>query len=144
MVTALDQILGRLIAAAPREGADWEVPLTLQEVRAIKLIPPTGSVSMSTLASSMGISLPTATHLVDRLAAKGIAMRTRTEHDRRLVLITLSEKARAHQQAYFESRVDLVVSILEPLGQTERQQVVKALGEIARVVQARAAGPSIG
>ena len=140
MVGSLDQILDRLIAAAPAEAADWEVPLTFQEMRAAKAIPLTESVSMSTLASSMGISLPTATHLVDRLAAKGVAVRTRTEHDRRLVLVALSEKSKTQRRAFFENRVSLILSILEPLGPVEREQVVKALGEIARMVQSRAAG----
>ncbi len=140
MVIALDRVLDRLFAVAPAEGAGWEVPLTLQEVRAAKTIPPTGPVSMSILASSVGVSLPTATHLVDRLVAKGVAVRTRPEHDRRLVLVALSEQSKAHRLAFFENRVELIVSILEPLGPTEREQVVKALGEIARVVQSGAAG----
>ena len=42
MVTALDRILDRLIAVAPVEGAGWEVPLTLQEVRAVKTVGPRG------------------------------------------------------------------------------------------------------
>ena len=88
----------------------------------------------------MGVSLPTATHLVDRLAAKGVVVRTRPEHDRRLVLVALSEQSKAQQRAFFENRVALILSVLEPLGPTEREQVVKALGEIARVVQSRVAG----
>lgn len=140
MVTSLDQILNRMIEVAPAEGVEAEVPLTLQDVRALKAIPPTGSVSMTVLASSMGISLPTATHLVDRLAAKGVVVRTRTEQDRRLVLVALSERSKAHRQAFFENRVALILGILEPYGPAEREQVVKALGDLARVVQSRVPG----
>ncbi len=142
MVSALDRILDRLMAAAPVEGVGSDVPLTLQEVRATKAIPPSGSVSMSTLASSMGVSLPTATHFVDRLVTKGVAVRTRTEQDRRLVLVALSERSKAHHRTFFENRVALVLDILEPLDPAEREQVTRALGEIARVVQSRAIGPA--
>jgi len=137
MVTALDQILERMIEVAPAEQVDEGVPLTLQDVRALKAIPATGSVSMTVLASSMGISLPTATHLVDRLAAKGVVVRTRTEQDRRLVLVALSERSKAHRRAFFENRVALILGILEPFGPAEREQVVKAIDELARVVQSR-------
>ncbi|HWQ52247.1 MAG TPA: MarR family transcriptional regulator [Bryobacteraceae bacterium] len=140
MVSALDQIIDRLMTVAPAEGIGWEVPLTLQEVRAVKAIPRAESVTMSTLATSMGVSLPTATHLVDRLVTKGLVVRSRPEHDRRLVLVALSERSRAHQRAFFENRVKLTLSILEPLGPTEREQVVKVVGEIARVVQSRVVG----
>jgi DNA-binding MarR family transcriptional regulator len=140
LVTALDRILDRLIEVAPAEEAGCEVPLTLQEVRASKKIAHTGSISMSMLASSMGVSLPTATHLADRLVAKGVAVRTRPEHDRRLVLIALSERSKAHRLAFYENRVELIRSILEPLVPAEREQAVKALAEIARAVQSRAAG----
>ena len=139
MVSALDRILDHLMAAAPAEGAGSEVPLTLQEVHVVKTIAPRESISMSTLASSMGISLPTATHLVDRLVTKGVAVRTRPEHARRLVLVALSEQAKARERAFFENRVALVLNILAALTPAERGQVVRALGEIARVVQSRAA-----
>jgi DNA-binding MarR family transcriptional regulator len=140
MVGALDQILDRMIEVAPAEQVDEGIPLTLQDVRALKAIPLTGSVSMTALASSMGISLPTATHLVDRLAAKGVVVRTRTEQDRRLVLVALSERSKAHRRAFFENRVALILGILEPYGPAEREQVVKAIGELARVVRSRVPG----
>jgi DNA-binding MarR family transcriptional regulator len=140
MVTALDRIIDRLIMVAPTEGFGGDVPLTLQEVRATKAIPPEGSVSMSSLASSIGVTLPTATHLVDRLAAKGVVVRTRPEYDRRLVLVALSDQSKAHQRAFFENRVGLSLSILEPFDPTAREQAVRALGEIARMIQSQAAG----
>jgi DNA-binding MarR family transcriptional regulator len=134
MVVALDKILARLMAVAPSEGGG-EALLTLQEAAAAKAIPSSGAVSMSVLASSMGIALPTATHLMDRLVAKGIAVRTRAEHDRRLVLVALSEQTRAHRRKFFENRVALIGNILEPLGPMEAERVVNALHEVARVMQ---------
>jgi len=139
MVTALDRILDHFVAAAPAPTEGAEIPLTLQEVRVIKTLIPRESITMSTLASSMGVSLPTATHLVDRLVAKGITERTRPEHDRRLVLVALSERSKAHERRFLENRTALILSILEPFGPAEREQVVKAFGEIARVLEVRAA-----
>ena len=40
---------------------------------------------MSNLAESLGVPLSTATHTVDRLVAKGLVERNRSEEDRRVV-----------------------------------------------------------
>lgn len=142
MVEALDRILEDLVAAAPAEGAEGEFPLTLQEVRVVKTLVHRGSVNMSVLAGALGISMPTATHLVDRLVAKGAAVRTRPEHDRRLVLVALSDRKKAHEQAFFENRVAMIRTVLEPLDPAAREHVVKAIGEMARMLQARVTGPA--
>jgi DNA-binding MarR family transcriptional regulator len=140
MVVALDRIIYHMVAAVPIEESCAEIPLTLQEVRVIKTISPKGAITMSTLASSLGVSLPTATHLVDRLVAKGIVVRTKSEHDRRLVLVTLSDLSKANDRKFFENRVALILGFLEPLGPAERGQVVNVLAGIAEAVQSRAAG----
>jgi len=136
MVNAIDSIIGHLTSAMPTEGG---VPLTFHEVQAAKAIVAGKSITMSGLASALRVSLPTATHLVDRLVAKGVAVRTRPEHDRRLVLVALSEEAEARERAFFDFRVANSRNILETIGPVERERAVKALGELALVVQAHAA-----
>jgi DNA-binding MarR family transcriptional regulator len=132
LVGSLDRIMHHMIASAPSEGGGWEIPLTLREVWVAKTISPQGSVTMSSLAATMGISLPTATHLVDRLVAKGVVVRIRPEHDRRLVLVALTERSKTNQRVYFENRVTLIRSIVDSLSQAEREQAVKVLGKIAQ------------
>jgi DNA-binding MarR family transcriptional regulator len=135
MVAALDEIAARMIAVAPVEGIGGGAPLRLQEIGAARTIPLAGAVTMSQLANSIGVSLPTATHLVDRLVAKGVAVRIRPEHDRRLVLVALSEETKAYQQAFLKNRVQLILDFLKSLAPTEREQVARALREIARITQ---------
>jgi MarR family transcriptional regulator, organic hydroperoxide resistance regulator len=139
-VEKLDFILDHLMRAAPSVAAEREVPFTIQEVRAIKSIGARGSITMSALASELGVSLPTATHIVDRLVAKGAALRTRPEHDRRLVLVALSERAKEHEKSFFENRVAYLYRILESLGQAERERAVQSLGEIAQAIESDPAG----
>jgi DNA-binding MarR family transcriptional regulator len=139
MVNSLDRILDQLIVAAPSEGAVCEIPLTLREVWVAKALTSRDPISMSALATSMGISLPTATHLVDRLVTKGVAVRIRPEHDRRMVLVALSERSKAQQRTFFENRVALILDILKPLEPAKLEQAVKVIGEIAELVVSRAA-----
>ncbi|MCC7175832.1 MAG: MarR family transcriptional regulator [Bryobacterales bacterium] len=140
VVTALDRILNLLIRITPCRETDWKEPLTFQELRAITTILQTGGVSMSALASMLGVSLPTATYLADRLVAKGLVVRIRPEHDRRLVLVAPSEEAKATQRAFFEHRVALFTGILESLSPPEREQAAGLLGFLARSVQSHTAG----
>jgi DNA-binding MarR family transcriptional regulator len=113
-------------------GLECEVPLTLSEVRAFKLIPESGHIAMRGLAEALGVSMPTATHIADRLVQKGIAVRCRPEYDRRLVLMELSEDARAHRQSFFRRRVALIGQILQPLSPAARKNVARVMSEIAQ------------
>jgi len=138
MVVTLDFILDRMMREAPPVTADRELPFTLQEVHAIKTIGERESITMSALATSLAVSLPTATHLVDRLVAKGVAVRTRPEYDRRVVLVALSEQSKAHEKAFLANRVAFIRRFLEPFGPAERERVVGVLGEIAQAMRAHA------
>ena len=56
IVKALDWIFAQLSAAAPREGSDWEVPLTFQEVRVIKMINARGAITMDARNQLLGLA----------------------------------------------------------------------------------------
>ncbi|TCS81265.1 MarR family winged helix-turn-helix transcriptional regulator [Tepidibacillus fermentans] len=49
---------------------------------------------ISDLAESMGVSVPAITGLSDKLIIQGLAKRTRSDQDRRIVYLTISEKGR--------------------------------------------------
>jgi DNA-binding MarR family transcriptional regulator len=140
VVTALDQVLDYLLAMAPAEGNGADIQLSFSEVRAAKQVPDEGFISMRHLAASMGVPLSTATHVVDRLVVKGVVVRIRPKHDRRLVLVELSERSKEHRQLLFRERVALIAQIMEPLGDAAREQVVRVLSQIAeRAASHRAA-----
>jgi DNA-binding MarR family transcriptional regulator len=138
VVTALDGIFDHLIAIVPAEGVGPDVPLSFAEVRAARSIPAAGSVTMHMLAKSMGAPLSTATHLVDRLVAKGVVVRIRPEYDRRLVLVELSERSKACRQVTFRKRVEVIQRLLEPLTPAAREQVARLLEEIAQAASSHA------
>ena len=58
---------------------------------------------MTHLAESLGVPLSTATHTVDRLVAKGLVERNRSEEDRRVVEVQMSEYGRKLQENFRES-----------------------------------------
>jgi DNA-binding MarR family transcriptional regulator len=136
MVASLDRILDQTLARVPAEAADGEIPLTLHEVWLLKMLVARGSLTMSVLAGAMAISLPTATHLVDKLVAKGLVVRTRSEQDRRVVMITLSPQSQERERAYREVRVGLFMQVLESLAPEERAGAVEVFARIAELAGA--------
>lgn len=136
VVSALDTIFEHLMATTPIEGASWEIPMTFSEMRATKKLARLGPVTMRVLADSLKVSLPTATHLIDRLVAKGVVVRSRPESDRRLVLVELSEKSKECWNVMAARRLEVVKHILEPLRPAVREEVARTLGEIARAALA--------
>jgi len=138
VVIALDQIFNSLSAMAPVESACTELPLTLVEARATKVLPMTGGVNMRSLADALGVALPKATYMVDRLVEKGVAVRIRPGYDRRVVLVALSDEAKAHRAALAHSRVRLIERIIEPLSPVVRGQMVQVLDQIAQAAMLQA------
>jgi len=55
----------------------------------------------------------------------------RPKHDRRLVLVELSERSKEYRQLLFRARVALIAQILEPLGDAARAQAAQVLSQIA-------------
>lgn len=68
--------------------------LTVAQLRVLLVLYTEGSRRMSFIASSLGITVSTATGIVDNLVRKGLVMRGTDLEDRRLVICTLSPQGR--------------------------------------------------
>jgi DNA-binding MarR family transcriptional regulator len=63
---------------------------TIAQLRILLLLHMQGSARMSSIASELGITLPTATGIVDNLVKKDMVIRDTDPSDRRAVICTLS------------------------------------------------------
>jgi DNA-binding MarR family transcriptional regulator len=90
---ALMERLTRLQAGC---GMD-ECPLTSQELKAVVLLGSKGAGKMREVADHLMLAVSSTTALVDNLEAKGMVRRERSESDRRVVLVRLTEEG---QQQY--------------------------------------------
>ena len=71
--------------------------------------------NMSSIARTMGVTVGTLTISINGLVKKGYVQRKRSEEDRRVVLISLSEKGRRaydHHEHFHQKMVDAVLSEL--------------------------------
>lgn len=85
------ELSARLEAASPNE---LHADLTMRQLLALYLLS-AGARRVSDVSVALGISLPSASGLIDRLAAGGLVDRQRVESDRRLVLCELTEAGRS-------------------------------------------------
>lgn len=84
------ELSARLEATSPNE---LHADLTMRQLLALYLLS-AGERRVSDVGSALGISLPAASGLIDRLAAAGLIDRQRVERDRRVVLCELTDAGR--------------------------------------------------
>ncbi len=97
------------------------------------LLPSRGKIIMSSLAEGLGVPLSTATHTVDRLVAKGLAVRNRSDEDRRVVQVEMSEHGKKLQDAFRVKRGEMARSWLAPLSSGEREIFLELMDKITRL-----------
>ncbi|AFM40633.1 transcriptional regulator [Desulfosporosinus acidiphilus SJ4] len=115
------------------------------------LIPPSGVLSVhqifflrflerrqictpSEISQEFGITLGAVTGFVDRLYKLGLIARTRSEEDRRLVLVSLTEKGKSLLEELSRQRADKTKRLLSALGENESKQLNQALERLQTVL----------
>ncbi|MBA4537890.1 MarR family transcriptional regulator [Bacillus aquiflavi] len=76
----------------PEEWINIDVSLSKTEIFCLLLMKRNNEVIMSEIAESLGIPMSTATGVINRLVKKGYLERYRSETDRRIVVIRLTEE----------------------------------------------------
>jgi MarR family transcriptional regulator, organic hydroperoxide resistance regulator len=79
----------------PEEWLKLDLALSKQEVFALMLLSRRGEIIMSEIASYVNVPMSTATGIVDRLVKNGFLERNRSDSDRRVVMIKLTDKGKA-------------------------------------------------
>lgn len=102
------------------------------DMHIIEAIGKSEAKNMSTVAKSLKITVGTLTIAINNLVKKGYVVRERSEEDRRVVLISLTQigiRAYEHHAAFHE---EMVRAIIEKLSEEEQRALVKALGNLNR------------
>ena len=93
----IDDILGldrRLLQLARnvRPSGWFELDLTMAQLKVLFYLFTADATSMSELARTLGVALPSVTSVVDRLVERGLVGRRQDPADRRMVLAELTEE----------------------------------------------------
>ena len=83
--------------------------------------------NMSTVAKLMSVTVGTLTIAINNLVKKGYVSRVRSEQDRRVVLIFLTEKGKRAYQHHREFHDGMVKALVEGLDEGQQKILVKSL-----------------
>lgn len=90
----------------------------------------TEGASMGDLADEVGVTVPTTTGLVDRLARDGLVARRAHPSDRRIVLVTLTEEGRAVARRAAAYLAEMMGKLLVDLRSGEREGLARAFERV--------------
>jgi len=99
----------------PEELITIELSISRFELLALMLSEKYQTVTMSNLAQGMSVPMSTATGIVDRLVKKGLLERSKSEEDRRVVTVSLTDNGKAlveDLKHHFHDFLDRVRSLL--------------------------------
>lgn len=83
--------------------------------------------NMSTVAKLMSVTVGTLTIAINNLVKKGYVSRVRSEEDRRVVFILLTEKGKRAYQHHREFHDGMVKALVEGLDEGQQKILVKSL-----------------
>lgn len=101
--------------------------LTMTDMHTIEAIGESDSINMTRLAKKIGITVGTLTIGINHLVKKGYAKRVRSEKDRRVVLISLTDKGRLAYRHHLDFHDRMISHIMQGLEEDELRVLQKAL-----------------
>lgn len=138
LVDALLTVSRAMVALVVRSLSD--VDMSLAQFRSLVVLRDEGPKSTSELAASVGVHQSTATRGSDRLAQLGLVTRERDPHDRRRVVVTLTEQGRTTLAEAYARRRQLLA---EAVGRMQLGDVAQLVHGLDAFSQAALPGPAI-
>jgi len=120
-----------------------ETNLTGPQLWVVKILKETSPLKVSDLARRMYLHPATMVGLLDRLEAKGLLKRTRSEKDRRVVYIDLTDQGHELETNSPEVVQNLLVNGLEKLTGQELKIVSDGLERVVNILGAKDVPPQL-
>ncbi len=120
--------------------ASWESSvirssdLSVSEAHAIEALGQHGTMNMKSLAAKLGVTTGTTTVTVDRLETKNYARRSSTNEDRRVNLISLTEKGIKAFEEHHRFHLSLTEQMRACLQEEEIQQLLNIIKKVNREI----------
>jgi DNA-binding MarR family transcriptional regulator len=115
----------RTIRAKMREDASVE--LSVVQFRALARADRSGGCSVSELAEHVGLTLPSASKLVERLVRRGYLRRRPDHHDRRVTLVASTRKGHDALESARRAAKRQLTAMLKDLPPVQRAHLAAAL-----------------
>lgn len=106
------------------------VNLSITEIHTLEAIASDVEKPMNEIASKLGITLGTLTTSINNLEKKGFVKRKRSDKDRRVVLVNLTEEAHNVMEKHTSFHNNMVNDIVTELNKEEEYALMKALNNL--------------
>ena len=133
--SAADEALlafARIAMDASVRAADDTGALSPVQLRALTALQEFGPSNLAQLAEEMGVTVSTASRLVDRLVAADWVHRRQAAHNRREISLTLTPRGKALLRRYDDERIGRMQDCLTRLAPERQDAVVAALEELLK------------
>ncbi len=104
--------------------------ITYNDMHVIEAIGLEDSKKMSQIARLMSVTMGTLTKAVDSLYEKGYVERVRSEKDKRVVLVSLTERGKGAYRHHEKFHNDMISCILEEINEEESKVLIHALSRL--------------
>lgn len=116
-----------LVAVAARSLAGLDEEVTFSQYRMLVVLASRGPQGVAALATSLGVTPPTASRLCERLVRKGLVRRRTDRADRRQVRVALTESGRQLVDLVTDRRRQEIARLLRSVPEQGRQAMVTGL-----------------
>ena len=102
----------------------------VNDMHILEAIGPNSSRNMSAVSRDLSVTVGTLTTAINNLVKKGYVKRVRSEKDRRVVLISLTQKG---EKAYYHHRTfhdKMILAVLKDLNAEETEVLTRALARL--------------
>jgi len=131
------------VLAEQSRKAEIETGLTGSQLWVVKMLEGTSPMKVTDLARRMYLHPATMVGLLDRLEAKGLVQRARSEKDRRVVHVFNTDQGRELVQNSPEVAKDMLVKGLEPLSEKKIKLISDGLDQIVTLLGVREEPPKL-
>jgi MarR family transcriptional regulator, organic hydroperoxide resistance regulator len=127
----------------PEDWLNLDLTLSKQEFFTLMLINREREIIMSQIADYVNIPMSTATGIIDRLVKNGYCTRRRSESDRRVVMIALTEKAEEIIRDIKNTGSEYFDRVMEALTNEEQHFLFSIITKVIKLLSNEEA-PAIG
>jgi len=132
LIDRIDRLIHLIAGKFSREVAQAiEGTMSVSEFLVLRMLAQTGPSRVSQIACKMQITASAVTFLTDKLADKELILRKRDEADRRVVLVSITEKGARVLEELEALRRAAAERMLEGLSDSELSGIVAILEKLA-------------
>jgi MarR family transcriptional regulator, organic hydroperoxide resistance regulator len=118
----------------PEEWILLDLDFSKSELFVLLLVEKQGEIIMSKIADSMNISMSTANGIVERLVKNGYVDRDRSDADRRIVVVCMTDKGKRVVDEFKNLISEYIKLIYQELDDDERKLIGKVFHKIIHIL----------